>query len=77
MYMNLASLVKRSAPGGRVMCWSECFSAKESLKCEGWADATGLSIWSTHLPRLWGMLLGSEHTGRVGHRLFAIPLCTM
>ena len=77
MYMDTASQVKRRAPRGRVSWLRSCLSAKESRKYDGWDDAMGCNMLSTHFPRPWGRLLTSEHTGRVGHRPFFIPLWTL
>ena len=55
--------------------WGDEFlNSNESLKYNGWEEAMGWSIWSTHLPSPRGRLLTSEHTGRVGHCPFFIPL---
>ena len=68
VYIDLASLVNRQAPGGGVREVISCLKAKESQKYDSWEEAIGCSIWSTHILRPWGKLLMSEHIGQVGHR---------
>ena len=74
VYIDFASQVKSCAPRGRVSGVRSCLNAKESRKYDGWDEAMGCIILSTHFPRPWGRLLTSEHTGRVGQRPFFIPL---
>ena len=57
VYMDVASLVKRSAPRGKESCSMLFLMAKESLKYDGCFWATGWSIWSTHFLRPCGALL--------------------
>ena len=60
--MDLASQAKRGAPRGRESGVMSFLISNESLKYDGWEEALGWSIWSTHLPSPCRRLLTSEHT---------------
>ena len=67
VYIEVASAVKRRVVCERQSSANITLSSNESLKKVGCFRARGWRAWSTHLPRLWGWLVTSDVTERVGH----------